>query len=201
MTRSALAYLKSTIQTARTAYADTDSAHLYDFCASGLACLGNDNTGSCPGGSVAECGIPDVQNPDCVNGVCGFSHCSPRCDAQGNCETGYVPTDLGGTCYCVPDVTGSAQAGDPCPFGDVNATADFCAAGLACLGFPADGQAGKCPGGDPVECIDIPSNANPDCVGDNCGASFCSEECDAQGNCPAGFWPQEIGGTCYCIPG
>ena len=173
----------------------------YDFCASGLTCLGNSNTGSCPGGDPAECRIPDIQNPDCVNGVCGFSHCSSRCDAQGDCPTGYGPVDVSGTCYCVPQETGNAQVGDPCPFnGGVNANADNCALGLACLGFPADGTSGNCPGGDSAECTDVPASANPDCVNGNCGASFCAEECDAQGNCDAGFAPQDMAGTCYCIP-
>jgi hypothetical protein len=178
-----------------------DMNNSYDFCASGLTCLGNDNTGTCPGGTAAECGISDLQNPDCVNGICGFSHCTAQCDAQGNCETGYVPADVGGTCYCVPGETGTAQAGDPCPFtGGVNENAENCAAGLACLGFPADGVSGSCPGGSPTECTDVPASANPDCVNGECGASFCAEECDAQGNCPAGFVGQDVGGTCYCIP-
>jgi hypothetical protein len=180
-----------------------DMNNSYNFCMSGLTCLGNDDAGSCPGGSPTECGIPDIQNPDCVNGVCGFSHCSSRCDAQGNCPTGYAPVDVSGTCYCVPQETGNSQAGDPCPLGDVNSTADFCAADLTCLGFPADGQAGTCPGGNPTECIDIPANANPDCVNGNCGASFCAEQCDAQGpqgHCPAGFVCQDVGDTWFCVP-
>jgi hypothetical protein len=172
----------------------------YDFCASGLTCLGNDNTGPCPSGTVAECGIPDVHNPDCVDGICGYSFCAVRCDAQGNCPAGFWHQDVGGTCYCIPVSNGTAQAGDPCPLGNVNLTAENCAPGLSCLGFPADGQAGTCPGGNPTECIDIPANANPDCVNGNCGASFCAEQCDAQGHCPEGFVCQDVGDTWYCIP-
>jgi hypothetical protein len=107
---------------------------------------------------------------------------------------------VSGTCYCIPDEGGSGQPGEPCPFGEVNGTADNCAAGLVCLGFPDNGTSGTCPGGNITECTDIPASANPDCVNGNCGASFCAEQCDAQGNCPAGFWPQDVGGTCYCIP-
>ena len=178
-----------------------DMNNSYDFCMSGLTCLGNDDTGStCPGGSATECGIPDVQNPDCVSGVCGFSHCSSRCDAGGNCPSGYIPADVSGTCYCVPGETGNAQAGDPCPFGDVNSTADHCAVDLVCLGIAADGAAGTCPGGSPTECTDMAANSNPDCVNGNCGASFCAGECDANGNCEAGFAPQDVSGTCYCVP-
>jgi hypothetical protein len=179
----------------------------YDFCETGLTCLGNNDTGStCPGGSATECGIPDAQNPDCVSGVCGFSHCSSECDAGGNCPTGYVPATVSGSCYCVPGEAGTGVAGDPCPFGDVNATADNCEPGLACLGFPADGAAGTCPGGTDTECSQndppIPANQNPDCVNGNCGASFCADECDASGNCPAGFAPQNVGDPpiCYCVP-
>ena len=177
-----------------------DMNQSYDFCASGLSCLGNDDAGTCPGGSATECGIPDIQNPDCVNGICGFSHCSSRCDAGGNCPSGYIPADVSGTCYCVPGETGNAQAGDPCPFGDVNSTADHCAVDLVCLGIAADGAAGTCPGGSPTECTDMAANSNPDCVNGNCGASFCAGECDASGNCAAGFAPQDVGGTCYCVP-
>jgi hypothetical protein len=174
-----------------------------DFCASGLTCLGNGNTGTCPGGTAAECGIPPAQNPDCVNGTCGFSHCTAECDAGGNCEAGYTPETISGTCYCVPGEPGTAQAGDPCPFtGGVNDTAENCAPGLSCLGVPADGASGNCPGGDPAECTDIPASLNPDCVGTNCGYSVCSAECDANGNCPAGFAPTQVGDppVCFCVP-
>jgi len=175
----------------------------YDFCASGLSCLGNDDAGTCPGGSVTECtDIPDIDNPDCVGGICGFSFCAGPCDAGGNCPNGFVPSDVGGSCYCVPGETGNSQAGDPCPFGDVNSTADFCAAGLACLGMAADGTIGTCTIATDCTTNDppIPANQNPDCVGGNCGASFCADECDASGNCPTGFAPQDVSGTCYCVP-
>jgi hypothetical protein len=174
-----------------------------DFCASGLTCLGNGNTGTCPGGTAAECGIPAAQNPDCVNGVCGFSHCTAECDAGGNCEAGFTPETISGTCYCVPGEPGTAQAGDPCPFtGGVNGTAENCAPGLSCLGVPADGASGTCPGGLDSECVDIPASLNPDCVGTNCGYSVCAAECDANGNCPAGFAPEDVGDppVCFCVP-
>jgi hypothetical protein len=184
-----------------------DMNNSYDFCASGLSCLGNDDAGTCPGGSPTECsGIPDVWNPDCVSGVCGFSHCTAPCDANGNCPNGFSPETISGSCYCIPEMTGTSQAGEPCPYGDVNTTADYCAADLACLGVAADGTAGTCPGGAATECSQndppIPANQNPDCVNNNCGASFCAAECDASGNCPAGFAPEDVGdpAVCYCVP-
>jgi len=179
----------------------------YDFCANGLSCLGSDDAGSCPGGSPTECtDISEVENADCVNGTCGFSFCSEPCDANGNCPSGFAPGDVGGSCYCIPVVTGNAQAGEPCPFGDVNAAADYCAVDLACLGMAADGTSGTCPGGTDTECTQndppIPANQNPDCVNNNCGASFCAEKCDANGNCDAGFTPIDVGdpAVCYCVP-
>jgi hypothetical protein len=43
----------------------------YDDCVSGMVCLGNDDTGTCPGGSPTECtGVADSWNIDCVNGIC-----------------------------------------------------------------------------------------------------------------------------------
>jgi len=163
----------------------------------------------------------------CVNGRCGYgaicqtdSECmSTQCCRAGCCEEmacgplecGPDPV-CGWECGpCSPDkecVNGScvfvgSELGDPCPLGNVNLTAENCAPGLSCLGFPADGQAGTCPGGNPTECIDIPANANPDCVNGNCGASFCAEQCDAQGpqgHCPAGFVCQDVGDTWFCVP-
>ena len=173
----------------------------YDDCAAGMACLGNDDIGSCPGGTDAECsGVPDTWNPDCVNGICGFSFCSAECDAQGNCPQGFDPADVSGTCYCIPDQGGSGQPGDPCPLGDVNYNTDFCASGLECLGAGPDSTMGTCPGGSSTECTDIPRNHNPDCVNGMCGFSLCAGECNQNGNCPAGFAPQDVAGTCFCIP-
>jgi len=169
----------------------------YDDCQAGMACLGNEDIGSCPGGTDAECnGVPDTWNPDCVNGICGFSFCSDECDAQGDCPAGFDPAQVSDTCYCIPQANGTSQAGEPCPFGEINTSYDFCISGLICLG---NNNTGNCPGGTAAEC-DIPDAQNPDCVNEVCGFSFCSGECDEQGNCPAGFWPQEVGGTCYCIP-
>lgn len=65
--------------------------------------MGNDNAGSCPGGMDSECtDIPPSHNPDCVDGVCGYSFCAVQCDDQGNCEVGYEPMEEDNTCYCVP---------------------------------------------------------------------------------------------------
>jgi hypothetical protein len=167
------------------------------FCEDGLTCLGNDDTGSCPGGSVSECiGPPESWHPDCADGICGFSFCSEECDPQGNCPLGFVPAEVSGACYCIPADPGGSQAGDPCPISDTNLPHDNCAAGLTCVG----GHSGTCPGGSPAECTEFPASWNPDCVNGSCGYSFCAYQCDAQGNCPAGFWPQDLGSACYCMP-
>jgi hypothetical protein len=80
----------------------------YDFCGkydecSGMVCIGNDSTDdTCPGGSATDCTeIPESYNPDCVNGTCGFSFCSPPC-IDGACDDGFKPEVVYGTCYCTP---------------------------------------------------------------------------------------------------
>jgi len=174
------------------------------YCGEGLLCLGipaDGSAGTCPGGLAEECTqLQEEWNIDCVNGLCGVSFCSARCDAAGACPRGFMPADVAGSCYCIPDNGGTAQIDDPCAFGEVNEDAADCEAGLACLGVPADGTAGTCPGGTPEECTELADVWNPDCVGGNCGVSFCAARCDAAGNCPAGHVPQDIGGDCYCIP-
>jgi hypothetical protein len=170
----------------------------WDDCQAGAACMGNDNMGYCTGGYDSECtGIPESYNPDCVNCVCGFSFCSQECDAQGNCETGFYPVDFSGTCYCIPDQGGTRHLGEPCRFGNINNSHEFCHAGLTCFG---DGNTGSCPGGSVDECTEIPQSHHPDCVNGTCGYSFCTYACDALGNCPQGFDPTDFGNACYCIP-
>lgn len=172
------------------------------YCMPGLVCLGTDDWGLCPGGFDWECngGIPDVYNPDCVDGVCGFSVCAAECDSPGECPDGFQPVNVNRTCYCFPFSDGQPQLGDPCPFGDVNPDANYCYPSLRCLGRAADGNSGYCPDGDPTECTEYPASQNPDCVDGICGFSFCVAQCDAQGNCPVGFEPADESGTCYCIP-
>jgi hypothetical protein len=133
----------------------------------------------------------------CTDMNCGTIECGP--DPVCGKECGHcAPPETCQSGRCV--ISGSGAIGDPCYFGDVNADAGECNPGLTCLGIPADGSAGTCPGGSAGECTDLLEEWNPDCVYGNCGASFCSEECDAQGNCPAGFMPVDVAGTCFCVP-
>jgi hypothetical protein len=172
-------------------------------CNAGLACLGvlaDGTAGTCPGGSASECtNLLEEWNRDCVAGNCGASFCSEPCDAQRNCPQGFVDQDVGNPpqCMCIPTPSGSGQPGDPCPWSAVNASYDDCEAGLTCLG---NDDIGSCPGGSTTECSGVEDSWNPDCVNGICGFSFCSDTCDAQGNCPAGFAPATVGTTCYCIP-
>jgi hypothetical protein len=183
---------------------DTVNATAGD-CDEGLVCLGraaDGSSGTCPNGHPRECEeIYESVDPDCVDGNCGYSFCSEKCNDQWECPSGFDPQDRNGTCYCIPDMIGQWPTGNPCPLGDVNDGYDYCPPGLRCLGRAADGNSGTCPGGDPAECTEFPTTQNPDCVNGNCGYSFCATECDSQGDCPAGFWPQDVGGVCYCIPG
>jgi hypothetical protein len=179
------------------------------MCRSDLHCVGlapTGDSGTCPGGSASECSsVYESWNPDCVDSNCGASLCAPECGANRTCDEGWVAQDVGTTCLCLPTDVGTSQVDDPCPFsGGINAEFDSCAAGLACLGYLADGTSGTCPGGLDSECTDIPANLNPDCVGTNCGYSVCADECDANRNCDVGFTPTDVGTppntVCYCIP-
>jgi len=134
---------------------------------------------------------------DCVYMDCDNLQCGP--DPVCGKECGPCPPDM--TCvtgWCV--WVGSGQPGDPCTFDTVNENAGFCLEGLLCLGIPADGTAGTCPGGSAEECVEMETVWNPDCVYGNCGVSFCAEECGPEGYCPEGFEPQDVNGTCFCIP-
>jgi hypothetical protein len=171
-------------------------------CAVGLSCLGvmpDPTTYPCPAGDVDCLGFFTAHwNPDCVEGGCGLSFCSPLCTG-GVCPAGFDPYDISGDCYCVPGTsTGTGVQGDPCPFtGGVNAAADNCGSGLDCLGIPPDPEL---PCTTDPDCLSgMAESWNPDCVGGACGASFCAGECN-NGACDAGFDPYNITGDCYCVP-
>jgi len=178
----------------------------------------------CVTGAVTGCGFSFCSQLCDAQGNCPAGY-DPYTDAQGNCFClpACVPNcagrecgddGCGGTCgqcpigeYCDP--TGTCQVGqagllgDPCPFGAVNATSPACddGLGLFCVGIPDD-PTYAC--GTDQDCIDMgfPEAYNPDCVtGTGCGASFCSQLCDAQGNCPAGYEAYtDAQGNCFCIP-
>ena len=166
----------------------SDNAHCgecYNACRDDQTCI--DGICEC-NGSLKDC-----------NDVCVDAHSDPEnCGECGNQCASNQFCDQG---HCAN--VESNELGDPCPFDTVNATANYCVAGLECLGFPADGNAGTCPGGESYECANIPFELNYDCVDGNCGASFCSQECDHCGECPEGFGPQDVGSPpkCMCIPG
>jgi len=182
-------------------------------------CCGSDGCGgtcpnNCPAGfychlNSCECRPEVCQNDSdcmqsqcCLQSVCFYMACGDlECGPDPVCHKECGPCPGGQVCLdgiCV--TAGDGLPGDPCTFGDVNDSAGDCTLGLACLGVLADGTAGTCPGGAPDECVEIPDSFNPDCISGNCGFSFCSEECDVQGNCPAGFEPVDVYGICYCIP-
>ncbi|MBM4395899.1 MAG: hypothetical protein FJ087_09430, partial [Deltaproteobacteria bacterium] len=142
-------------------------------------------------------------NPDCVDGHCGTSFCAPKC-TDGKCEPGFQPIDIDGACLCQPRVVGTAVAGDPCPFANVNLDAEACNLDTSCLGIPAAAGTPACVA--PTDCPKVDAEGNdllgtPDCTDGHCGYSFCAAECDAEGACLAGFHPIDVDGTCYCAPG
>jgi hypothetical protein len=172
-------------------------------CQPGLECLGmNPDPATMPCTQAENCAgfLPAIWNPDCAGGGCGVSFCASEC-TDGACPDGYDPATVSGTCYCVPGggPDGCDGPGCPCPFtGGVNAAADNCGSSMDCLGIPPDPEARPCE--QDADCLEYhPLNWNPDCVNGGCGASFCSAPCN-NGACPAGFDPQTISGTCYCIP-
>jgi len=171
-------------------------------CAMNAACMGifpDGEFGSCS--AFWECDlIPAVFNRDCVNGFCGASICAYDPEADGTCLADHRLFDWGFGPTCIRAVA-PAGIGQPCILGDVNELWGECEAGLTCVGVPADGSYGACPGGIP-DCILIPDSWNPSCPfeTEQCGGSFCAEECDGNGACAAGFEPFDVGGTCYCRP-
>ena len=175
-------------------------------CIEGLSCLGlapDTELAPCPNGDSDCSGYTDPGlNPDCVEGGCGASFCSARCEADGSCEDGFSPQTVGGSCYCIPSplYCDNVILGDPCAFEDVvNVDAGPCQCDLTCLGTLPDPQGPAC--ADDVDCRDALGEIyNPECVGGRCGTSYCATTCH-EGVCDSGFEPQDFGGVCYCVPG
>ncbi len=186
------------------AWADINPC-FYPFCASG-DCMGlfaDGKFGTCT--TFLDCAlIPPVFDRDCVNGLCGMSLCALDTQPDGTCPEQYgkqfrvFESPLGPRCI---RAVSPAGVGEPCILGDVNSLWGDCAAGLTCVGVPADGTYGACPGGIP-DCLLVPVSWNPSCsfVTSQCGGSFCAEECDGNGDCAVGYTPMIIGTTCYCAP-
>ncbi len=152
----------------------------------------------CPGGDQ-DCG---EEWPTCLSN--DFStYCTRSCAYDSECggDNCCHSTSSGQKfCFAPADCHGSAQVGEPCPYGNVNADEDDCAADLTCLGFAADGGNGFCPSGSDSECTQQPEQWNPDCAFGKCGASFCVRECGHFRSCPDGYFDNDVSGTCYCIP-
>jgi len=152
---------------------------------------------------VCACGCNTAQTgcaacgctPSCTNRECGSDGCGGSC---GQCPIG-ESCDPRGACRAAQ----TSLLGDPCPFGAVNATSPDCDAGsgLVCLGVSED-PGSAC--GTDQDCVDQGFHEvhNPDCVaGAGCGASFCSQPCTPQGDCPVGYHGlTEASGQCFCFP-
>jgi len=173
-------------------------------CAKGLACFGisaNDFSEEFACKTADDCDFDTFPgNAACFEGFCGTSFCSAACDVNGDCDPGYVPLEdeETGACFCVPVQTGSSAVGDACPFGTVNDDADFCLAGLACLGIPADESSAQC--NEDKDCASDPYLGHARCVDGQCGTSVCSPACDEDGLCVVGYEPLDVGEKCYCVP-
>ncbi|NOZ01091.1 MAG: hypothetical protein GXP54_04285 [Deltaproteobacteria bacterium] len=171
-----------------------------DACAGGLTCLGvaaDDQSADCA--TAADCSASDYfGNPVCVDGFCGTSFCSPKCDADDECEGAFGPIDVNGKCYCAPKEVGESSAGEPCPIFGVNSEADACLVELTCLGIAADENALMCTQDSDCSAGTYPGSHK--CIEGRCGTSFCSAKCDAEGKCGDGFEPIDVGEKCYCAP-
>jgi hypothetical protein len=170
-----------------------------DSCGDSLTCLGIAAASTGAACTVdADCPITSYfGHPQCVEGFCGTSFCSPRCNESGRCEGAFMPMTVGGTCYCIPVLTGESEAGEPCPVFNVHPEADHCKPGLSCLGLQATEESQACT--IDADCPDSLFYRNGQCVDGHCGSSFCTDYCDEHGRCPAGFVPADVG-TCLCIP-
>jgi len=176
------------------------------MCAEGLACYGVAATKKSDECDTAEgCAWNDYPGvADCVNGHCGTSFCAAGCDQNYECELGHNPVqpDEEGACHCVPEQIGSSAAGEGCPFsGEVNSDADYCQAGLTCLGISATAKTASC--AIDTDCALDPYLANPDCVEGHCGTSLCTPKCNDDDECPEGWEVLILGSEeapiCYCI--
>lgn len=171
-----------------------------DACAHGLTCLGisaDEESDACE--TAADCPIWEYfGNPVCMDGRCGTSFCSPKCDADNECEAGYGPIDVSDKCYCAPREVGDSEAGDPCPIFGVHVDADACTAELICLGIAADEGTLMCT--VDADCSPGWYPGSPECIEGRCGTSFCSGKCDGEGNCAEGFESIDVGEKCYCAP-
>jgi len=172
-----------------------------DSCEEELTCLGivpTEDSLMCDEDS--SCALSSYPGgPDCIDGLCATSFCSPKCDDTGECEEDWVAIDVSGICYCLPMATGDGKKGDACPFGNVNSDGKNCADDFACVGMPVYDWSPECEA--PEDC---PQSfvGEVDCFLGHCGSSVCTAECDQDGKCPAGFDAWVFGGGfCYCVPG
>ncbi len=173
-----------------------------DACLPGLNCLGiapDADTDECQ--TAADCDADNYPGGTvCVDGHCGTSFCSPKCDAMAECEEGFAPIGVGDKCYCQPAQTGDGMPGDACPFGVTNGDADLCDGSLNCFGINAEETV---PCTEDSDCANPPYAGNAQCVDGWCGTSFCSPKCD-EGACDDGWEPltyENFGiEKCNCVP-
>jgi len=144
----------------------------------------------------ADCeALTPMPGVDCVGERCVFASCAAPCAVD--CPAGwedFQPTDYPCTC-----LARSQAEGEPCRFGEVNAEASDCQAGLDCIGMAPDPVNAPCPNGDADCIVFMDAQWNADCVDGGCGVSFCASPCE-DGDCPCGSSAQAISGACYCIP-
>ena len=191
-----------------------------DACVAGAGCIGIDPAATNdPCTQDSDCSVANyTTGMDCVDlgtgsSSCGASYCAPYCVDGGcshvtNTEFTWSPMTISGSCYCLPGPLGDSKAGEACPFGDINADADYCAAGAGCIGI--DPSATNDPCTQDTDCSAEDYTTGMDCVdlgtgSSSCGASYCAPYC-VDGGCAHvtdttyAWYPQTISGSCYCLP-
>ncbi|NOY90914.1 MAG: matrixin family metalloprotease [Deltaproteobacteria bacterium] len=183
------------------------------------ACVARPTTG-------ATLGEPCTGNADCRSGLCANlssgSVCSQSCDgldarscpsgfycdgeAVGVCGTGLCltggpgTTALGGSCSVDTDCQTSMCTGGVCASPCIPGGAISCPSGFLCQTLAAAG-CGACKVAGPVGAA---CSTNDDCASNTCAtrddASFCTDVCARNADCPDGFDCESVGDFSVCAP-
>ncbi len=172
-----------------------------DYCDGALNCFGINADETVPCDDDSDCANPPYAgNATCVEGWCGTSFCSPKCDQDNECEEGFEPLTYEDfeieKCNCAPEVpTGEAVAGDACPLFNVNVDADYCMEDLECVGDVAQEGAEACETAE--DCSAGTLVAEAVCTLGYCASTACLAVCEA-GATLCGDGAPYFYGECVC---
>lgn len=172
-----------------------------DYCDEALNCFGINAEETVPCEDDSDCANPPYAgNATCIDGWCGTSFCSEKCNADDECDDGFEPLTYESfgidKCNCVPEVPiGEAEAGEACPAFNVNTSADHCADGLECLGDVAAEGAETCT--KAADCTAGSLVGEATCTQGFCASSLCLATCTAGDTLCADGAPYFYG-ECLC---